>query len=398
MLEKNEKTDIRHLTSSIYAASGGNLMGIHSQRLSARKRLRVGALEETFKSAGINEMAELFADFEVNKSPRWQRLLRLTSISFVLHVIFFAAIIYVPVLRAAFHIADKFSGAEYVDEDYEKINISDAVMLDAGGRFQYPPGYFDDQLANQDAKVIEEAKAIPTPKPMPVPTPVPTPKPSPSPSPTPQPTASPSTDADGTVASDNKLTPEEQEADKNLDKIAEQHKVRRPKTINKRPFVDLLVKYNELKEKGEIDLNKPVEMTIEADRNDDGTLRNVVVTRKSGDPKLIEATKDFVAALSASGALDFLEGAGHLTLNLKLDDAAVSVSASTEVASPDDAKQMAGGYNLLLAGGAIAKKGRDEATIMRNTSVTYKGKVITLSFNLARSAITEMLKKQIPAS
>jgi len=357
----------------------------------------VGALEETFKSAGINEMAQLFADFEVNKSPRWQRLLRLTGISFALHVIFFAAIIYVPVLRAAFHIADKFSGAEYVDEDYEKINISDAVMLDAGGRFQYPPGYFDDQLADSDAKVIEEAKAIPTPIPTPKPTPVPTPKPSPSSSPSPSPTASPSTNADGTVASDNKLTPEEQ-ADKNLDKIAEEHKVRRPKTINKRPFVDLLVKYNELKEKGEIDLNKPVEMTIEADRNDDGTLRNVVVTRKSGDPKLIEATKDFVAALSASGVLDFLEGAGHLTLNLKLDDVTVSVNASTEVASADDAKQMSSGYNLILAGGAIAKKGRDEATIMRNTNVTYKGKVITLSFNLARSAITEMLKKQIPAS
>jgi hypothetical protein len=353
----------------------------------------VGALEGTFKSAGINEMAELFEDVEVNKSPRWQRLLRLTSISFVLHVLFFAAIIYVPVLRAAFHIADRFSGAEYVDEDYDRINIRDAVMLDARGKFQYPPGYFDDQLANPNAKIIEEAKAIPTPEP----TPVPTPKPSPSPSPTPQPTASPSTDADGTVASDNKLTPEEQ-ADKNLDKIAEQHKVRRPKTINKRPFVDLLVKYNELKEKGEIDLNKLVEVTVEADRNDDGTLRNVVVTSKSGDPKLSEAAKDFITALSASGVLEFLVGTDHLTLNLKLDNAAVSVSATTEVASADDAKQMASGYNLLLAGGVIAKKGRDEATIMRNTSVTYKGKMITLSFNLARSAITEMLKKQIPAS
>ena len=86
-------------------------------------------------------MAELFTDFEVNNTPRWRKLLRLTSVSFVLHILFFAAIIYVPVLREAFHIAGRFSGAEYVDEDYEKIKIRDAVMIQGGEKFQYPPGY-----------------------------------------------------------------------------------------------------------------------------------------------------------------------------------------------------------------------------------------------------------------
>jgi hypothetical protein len=359
------------------------------------------ALAEAFKSEGINKMAELFADFEVNRTPRWRRLLRLTGISFVVHVLFFAAIIYVPVLRAVFNVAERFSGAEYVDEDYEKINIRDAVMVDARGKFQYPPGYFDDQIANPDAKIIAQPVPVPTPRPMPVPTPLPTSKPSPSPSPTPspQPSASPSSggDADSTVASDSKLTPEEQ-AEKNLDKVAEQYKIKRPKTINKRPFVDLLVKYKEMKDKGELDLSKPVEMTIEADRNADGTLRNVVVTRKSGDPKLIEATKDFVAALSASGALDFLEGTDHLTLNIKLDDTVVAINASTEVESAEDAKQKALGYNAALALGALAKKGRDEATIMNNTNVTHKGKLITVNFNLPRATIGTIVSKQIPAS
>jgi hypothetical protein len=248
-----------------------------------------------------------------------------------------------------------------------------------------------------DAKIIEQPVPVATPKPTPLPTPWPTPKPTPSPTPSPEPTPSPSAGSDGVVASDNKNAAEDQ-AEKNLDKMAEEHKVKRPQTINKRPFVDLLVKYNELKNKGEIDLNQPVEMTIEADRDADGTLKNVAVTRKSGDPKLITATKDFVSALSASGALNFLEGTDHLTLNVKLDDVAVAVSASTIVASPEDAKQMALGYNALLAGGAIFRSGRDEGTIMRNTSVSYKGKMITLSFNLARTAISEMLKKQIPAS
>src|SRR3954470_17861244 len=102
-------------------------------------------------------MAELFTDFEVNKTPRWRRLLRLTGISFVLHALFFAAIIYVPVLRAAFNVAERFSGTEYVDEDYEKVNISDAMMLDARGKFQYPPGYFDAPVAKFDVEIVEQA-------------------------------------------------------------------------------------------------------------------------------------------------------------------------------------------------------------------------------------------------
>jgi hypothetical protein len=327
-------------------------------------------------------MAELFADYEINKTPRWRRLLRLSSASFVLHALFFAAIIYVPVLREAFHLGSKFSDAEYVDEDYDKVDIREAVMINAGGKFQYPPGYFNDQFNNAPAPQIIEQ-----------PTPVPTPQPTPSPSPSPQTTASPAT-GDQTVGG----TTTEDAADKDLDKVAEQNKVKRPKTINKRPFVDLLVKYNELKDKGEIDLSGPVEMTIEADRNADGTLRNVVVIRKSGDRKLIEATKDFVAALSASGALDFLEGTDHLVLTLKLDAAAVTVSASTEAASDAEARQKATGYNALLFLGAAARSGRDEATIMKNTKVMASGKQIIISFNLPRAAISDMLKKQIPAS
>jgi hypothetical protein len=336
-------------------------------------------------------MAELFADFEINKTPRWRRLSRLTGISFILHALFFAAIIYVPVLREAFHIGSKFSDADYVDEDYEKINIREAVMLQPGEKFQYPPGYFNDQFKQPEPEIIPQPTPFPTPRPTPIPTPIPTPSPILSPSP--QPTASPAV-GDQTVAG----TTTEAAAENDLDKVAEQNKVKRPKTINKRPFVDLLVKYNELKDKGELDLSGPVEMTIEADRNPDGTLSNVLVTRKSGDQKLIEATYDFVRALSASGALDFLEGTDHLTLTLKLDAVAVSVSASTEAASAAEAQQKATGYNALLFLGAVARSGRDEATIMKNTKVTASGKQITISFNLPRAAIGDMLKKQIPAS
>jgi hypothetical protein len=307
----------------------------------------------------------------------------------VLHTLLFVAVIYVPVLREAFHIAGSFSGAEYVDEDYEKLNIRNAVMIQGSEKFQYPPGYFSEQVNSFDPQIIEQATPLPTPRPTPVPTPTPTPTPSPSP----QTSGSPAT-GDASVAG----ATNENGAENELDKVAEENKVKRPKTINKRPFVDLLVKYNELKDKGELNLSETVEMTIEADRNDDGTLRNVLITRQSGDEKLIQATKDFISALSASGALDFLEGTDHLTMRLKMDAVAVSVSASTEVASDAEARQKALGFNALLAGGAYLKRGRDEGTIMSNTKVTASGKQITINFNLPRTTIAEMLKKQIPAS
>src|SRR5918912_562111 len=122
-------------------------------------------------------MAELFENFEVNRSPRLRKLARLTGASAALHVLFFVAIVYVPILREAFHIADKFSGVDYVDEEYDKIKIGDVTMLGPGERFQYPPGYFNDQLP----------AAAATPEPTPVPTPVPTPTPTPTPTPEPTP-------------------------------------------------------------------------------------------------------------------------------------------------------------------------------------------------------------------
>src|SRR5215213_1673102 len=341
-------------------------------------------------------MSELFDDFEVNRSPRWPRLARLTGVSAVLHVIFFAAIIYVPILREAFHIADRFSDAEYVDEEYEKIKMRDVTMLRAGERLQYPPGYFNDQATSAEAvpEPVPEAVPVPTPRPTPVPTPIPTPTPTPTPSPTP---TSGDGGSDATTANANGSATEP-DGEKDLEKVAEQNKVKRPRTVNKRPFVDLLVKYKEMKEKGELNLDGPVEMTIEADLNADGTLSNVQITRKSGDPKLLEATQDFVTALSASGVLDFLEGTEHLVLRITLDGTQMAVSAETQMASADEARLKALGYNALLAGGALFRSGRDEGTLMSNTKVTSSGKQLTLSFNLPRATISEMLKKQIPAT
>src|SRR2546421_7803676 len=215
------------------------------------------------QSARIKEMAELFADFEVNKEPRWRRLLRLVAVSFVLHVLFFAAILYVPILREMFHLADKASGVKFVDEDYEKTEIRDrAVLIDVSHRLQYPPGYFDANPTGS-AEPIAQPTPAPTPnivfraKPTPRPTPVPTPQPSPQPSPTPA-------DATSEIAANPPKTKEE--AEKAIDNIAAKTGVMRPTEdkINKKPLKDWLAHNNERYKNGNLDLSKTIDLVIVA--------------------------------------------------------------------------------------------------------------------------------------
>lgn len=360
-------------------------------------------------------MAELFANYEWHGAPRWPRLLRIGAVSFVAHALFALSVIYVPAVRDAFNVAAMFSGAEYVDQDYKKTVIGERAQVidlaDPGARFQYPEGYFaieqppnpyllDPQLAVVDATVvapppviIPKPRSIPTPKAVTTPTPVAKPTPSPLASPSP----SVATNAGSAAANSNSQT-SETESERSLDKIAAENNIKRPRTINSKPFKDWLAAANKKKTAGQLDLTGPVEMTIEADRKPDGTLDNVEVTQKTGDERLVEVTKDFVAALSASGVLDFLEGTDHLMLVVKMNDNDVSVSVSTEMQSEKIATERARGYNALLVVGALSKRGHDEEVVYKNTKVSSNGKQIVVSFTMPRKTAGEVLSKQVPTS
>lgn len=336
-------------------------------------------------------------------------LVRLVAGSFVLHALFVAAAVYVPGVRNALNIASMFSGADYVDEDYTKTSIGDrATIVElTQEKFQYPEGYFSTGTSEPDpfgAQIIEEANNAPPPMPiMPKPVPTPTPLPSPSATPTPQPKATPgATPAIGsTVASDEKLSEEEKE--KTLNSVAESSGIQRPPTVNKRPFTELLAKYKTLKDKGELDLSGSIEMVIVGELKPDGKLDKVEVVQKTGDPRLTQAAKDFVAAMSDSGVLNFLKDPKNptlppdrLTLTVKLNESDIAVNVYSELNSEERAKEMASGYNTLLSLGAWAKKGKDEEVLYKSTKVSAVGKQIVVTFSLPRATAGEILKKQIP--
>ena len=365
-------------------------------------------------------MAELFANFEINRTPRWPRLARLLAASCVVHLMLVAAAIYVPTVRRALHLASMFSNADYVDEDYATSEIRErAQIINPAGKLYYPPGYFsNDKTAPPPAAEVRPrpTPAPPKPRPTPTPTPTPTPEPTPAPSVSPSPDASPGvaqknptgTEAaePGAVASGGgELSEEEQKAKdakagrEGLDKLAAENKTKLPPKINAKPFKDLLAKGNAMKLKGDLDLSGAMQVTVEADRREDGTLTNMVLSGSNASNKALkELAKDLVQALSASHALAFLEGASHLRLTLSLDEKKISATVVTSVDSESRAADMARVYTAGIIYKRFEKRGVDEGAVWRNTSVSASGKKITVKFEMPRTTASTLLAKQVPPS
>jgi hypothetical protein len=364
-------------------------------------------------------MTELFANFEVNREPRWQLVLGLLGGSAVLHLALAAAVVYVPAFRDALNIAALAGRAGYVDRPYTKTIIGDEVrMVEVGGKFQYPPGYFapagalaqllpgtpvaPDPLA---PKIVSQAGSIkPENTPSPNASPSPLPSASPAVSPAPSPSGSP-------LVADSKDKPKEpSEIDQKLDQIAKDNNVLRPDAdeINTRPLKDWLKKANDKKEKGELDLTKVVEIKIEAQLNKDCRLTDAAVVQKSGDERLTDTSKELAAAISDSNMLSFLKDpekhkdenpipceAGPLSLTVKLDEGDVTAQVESQADSPERATQLARAYNGLLFVGQMAKQGKDEEVLYKHTKVLADGKQIVVRFRMPRQTAGEMLTKQL---
>jgi len=341
-------------------------------------------------------MAELFENIEVNREPRWPIVTKLVCGSLVVHTGIILAIIFSPTVRTGLALAQAFSGATYVDEDYQKTQIQDrAIMLSLkDGKFEYPPGYFQEPLTWK-----AEAAASPTPTPPEAKIisefkPEKEAKPTPSPGASPAPSPGSGTTATGSAQNSN-TADSKAAADKALDQMASEANVTRPdeSKINKRPLKDWVASANKLKVARKLDLNQMVEIQIEADRQSGGKLENVQVTQKNGDPQLIQVAKDLAAAISDSGVLYFLTDTKHLQITLHLDATNVTARVTSDVGSEDRAKELSKTFGGFLTMGTIFKKGQDEETIYRAAKVASDGKQVVVNFSMPRETATGILKK-----
>src|SRR5437588_4572493 len=340
----------------------------------------------------FREKPKLFDNFEVNREPFWPRVKWLLAGSVAWHALLVACILLIPPVRDALSIAFVFSGGRFVDRPYSKTNIANQDVLEVTAeKFHYPEGYFAMDQQPMPSP-LPAARAF-SPRPFlrsptaATTTPSPAPSIASSPSPLIAAKASPSPSIDPKEAEAAK------KAEEQLDRVAAENGVKRPKEINTRPFKDLLATAKKMKDDGKLNLSGQIELTVEADRDADGKLQNAKVADKRGDKTLEAVALDFVSALSDSGVLDFLEGTKHLKLVAKVDDNNIEIVVSTEVESEERARQLEKGYSLLIVGGRIVKRGKDEEIYYNHTEVTSHDKEVSVKLAMPRSELSPLLLK-----
>lgn len=347
----------------------------------------------------FTETDGLFDNFEVNREPFWPRIVWLVAGSLAWHLVLVACIVLVPPVRDALSIAVLFSGAGFVDRAYTKTQIGDdgditEITLE---KFRYPDGYFaGDPLAMPSPEFPAPVPFTPqvfSPSQLAAASPTPAPSPLASPSPA---IAANATPTPSPTAEEEK---EKQRIEQELDRLAKENGVRRPKEINTRPFKDLLASAKKQKDSGELKLDGLIELTVEADRDPDGKLRNAKVIDKRGNKKLDAIAKDFIAALSDSGVLDFLEDpkypadTKHLRITVKVDDKTVEVVAASEVGSTTRARELERTFSGMIVLGRIARRGEDEEVYYNHSQVRPNEKEVSIKFSMPRDEMGALLTK-----
>ena len=364
-------------------------------------------------------MTELFENFEVNRDSRWAVLTRLVGASLVLHLVFLWLVIYVPALRDTLNIAALIASTKFVEKDYVGTQIGDDVQLVqlTGEKFHYPEGYFalEAQFAGQlpaqtsakdpfAPKIISQWNAK-----EPDPEHKSSPSPETSPSPAASPAASPSASAVAQASPAASASPSPsaelsaEDAQKKLEETAAANKVALPEEnqINKKVLKDFAAYANDLKNQNKLDLNKPFEVVIEAELDENGKLKNPRFTKKTGDENLVDLFGRMVAALNDSGFLIYLQPiskdnpGAKVVITIKQGENEVLASVASETSSATRAETLAKVLNTMLVLGADSRAGKDEEVIMKNTSATPDGKRVLVNFSMPRQSLVDMIKRQL---
>jgi hypothetical protein len=367
-------------------------------------------------------MAELFETFEVNNDSWWPKLSKLIGGSVGIHLLALVCLLYIPGLRDAFNIAVLLADTSFVDKPYDQTVIGEDIQMVeiAGDKFRYPDGYWaaENQPVDGIQPAVPEPSLVAQAPPMgpwfsgsSQPTPSPTPDLSATviPSPSPVTSASPEQTVAQAAASPSattgaKLTPEQAQTE--LEKTAKENNINLPKEgeINKQALKDFAAYANDLKNQGKLDLNKPFEIVIEAELDENGKLKDPKFIKKEGDPNLVDLFGRMVAALNDSGFLVYLKPIDKdnpgtkVVFTVKQGEKDVLASVESEVSSDSSARVLASAFNTALAIGADSRAGKDEEVLLRNTSASPNGKKIIFNFTMPREAVVDLIKKQLAAS
>jgi hypothetical protein len=350
----------------------------------------------------------LFDHFEVNREPFWPSMARLLGGSVVLHAVLAAAVIFIPPVREALSVAVMFRGAGFVDRPYNRTQIEnegDIVELTME-KFRYPDGYF-----------AMDAQPMPSPLP-PIafvpksfpPAQVATPSPMPSPVVTPSPAIAVNSETNNANSKQEASKPTDDkaaaQAQKDLEEASKSTGIELAKEgeVNKKPFKDLAAYATELKNKGQLDFDKPFEVAIDTELDKDGKLIKPKVTKQVGDATLVDLGGRLVAAMNDSGILFYLKKINEdkpgtkVVFNIKQNGNEVVATVASEVASTDSARQLSKAFALMLSLGADSRKGKDEEVLLKSTKVSADGTKVVFSLNMAHQDVVDLVKKGMSPS
>ncbi len=165
--------------------------------------------------------------------------------------------------------------------------------------------------------------------------------------------------------------------------------------IHATPFRELLAKTQRLIEAGELNPQDVFDFTLEAERNADGTLRNIKFTEAAAaNGRWRSLVREFVAVLSDSGALSALKDADRLTITLRLDERA-SARLHAVVNSAEQAAHLAQNYNTLLDLARVSQRGRVGVEVLNNMAFSANGKQLNMQLEMSREMVGNLLRKQL---
>jgi len=359
------------------------------------------------KTFDFADTGGLFDHFEVNREPFWPKVAWLIAGSGAWHLVLIACIVLIPPVRDAFAIAVIFSGAGFVDRPYNRTEIGDdADIIElTTEKFHYPDGYF--LMDQQGVSPPQEYPVMPpfTPASVSQAKPSPTVSPTPLASPSaviagngpgtktePQPSPLPAKNADEKAA---------EQAQKELEAASKKTGIDLPEEgeINKKPFKDLATYATGLRDSGKLDFNKPFEVSIETTLDKDGKLVKPTVTRKLGDDTLVDLGKALVAAMNDSGVLFYLKKINKdkpdtkVAFTVKQEGNDVTAMVETEVSSPDSAKRLSGEFAIMLAAGALNRKGHDEEVLMKSTKVSADGNRVVFKLTMLHQDVVDIVQR-----
>jgi pyruvate/2-oxoglutarate dehydrogenase complex dihydrolipoamide acyltransferase (E2) component len=166
--------------------------------------------------------------------------------------------------------------------------------------------------------------------------------------------------------------------------------------VDMKPIKAFLTRARRLNEEGKLDLSKPQAITVEGDRQQDGTLSNVSITGgSSSDPNFRRVAEDFVTSVNQSHALQFLDGVSHMRMTFTLDGERFRADTASDTPTEQRADEMARGYRMLVNFARIAKRGTDEGAILNNMKISSSGKQLLMSLDMPREQMGNILLRQI---